>query len=334
MEARIKERFSDDILRKALRCYGVTDNQVQLLDGFESFIYAFTDDTGEYILRISHSFRRSVAQIFGEADWINYLVDGGASASGAIFSMNGKLVEAIDDGHGGQFLATVFFKAPGTFADEIGWNTTLYEQYGRALGKMHALTKDYTPAKPEWKRPEWDSDGMLEIEAWLPDTESIAIDRYWKVKAQIDALPRDQQSYGLIHQDAHADNFFVDDAGNLTFFDFDDCVYGWFIYDIAVVLFYKAMWAEDRAAYTHEFMSHFLRGYAQENRLDPMWLQFIPQFLKVREIDQYAVIHRSYDVNHLENAWDAGYMKNRKTLIESDAPYIDFDFMTLADYLS
>ena len=46
----------------------------------------------------------------------------------------------------------------------------------------------------------------------------------------------------MIHQDAHLGNLFVDDNYTLTLFDFDDCVYGHFIYDIAMVLFYSAGW--------------------------------------------------------------------------------------------
>jgi len=103
-------------------------------------------------------------------------------------------------------------------------------------------------------------------------------------------LPKDRAGYGLIHQDAHGGNFFIKD-GAITLFDFDDCMYGWFIYDIAMVLFYAALGKEDMAAFTKTFMGDFLQGYAQENMLDPPWLPEIPHFLKLREIDLYAIIH-------------------------------------------
>ena len=65
----------------------------------------------------------------------------------------------------------------------------------------------------------------------------------------------------------------MDEAGTLTLFDFDDCVYSWFINDIAIVLFYISMDAEElgfpsAAAFTQEFMTHFLRGYRQAYPLD------------------------------------------------------------------
>lgn len=56
------------------------------------------------------------------------------------------------------------------------------------------------------------------------------------------ALPRDPVGYGLIHQDTHTGNLFLAKDGQMTLFDLNDCCYGWYIYDIALVLFYAVMW--------------------------------------------------------------------------------------------
>ena len=109
MEQRIRDRYSNDILVEALTRFGVDaggleNGRVQAMDGFESFIYEFQRDGGDYILRIGHSQRRSEALIHGEVDWINYLAVGGALVSRAIRSEQGRLVEAIDDGHGARYV--------------------------------------------------------------------------------------------------------------------------------------------------------------------------------------------------------------------------------------
>jgi Ser/Thr protein kinase RdoA (MazF antagonist) len=89
----------------------------------------------------------------------------------------------------------------------------------------------------------------------------------------------------------------------------------------------------DPRAFAQEFMCHFLQGYARENRIDAVWLKEIPYFLKLREIDLYAIIHRSFDVNNLDDPWVAGFMRGRKERIENDVPYLDLDFESLARYL-
>ncbi len=106
-------------------------------------------------------------------------------------------------------------------------------------------------------------------------------------------------------------------------------MYGWFIYDIAMVLFYAALGKEDMAAFTKTFMGDFLQGYAQENMLDPPWLPEIPHFLKLREIDLYAIIHRSFDVENIDDPWCARYMAGCKEKIEENVPFIEFDWGTL-----
>src|SRR5512136_3335945 len=100
MEKRIKDRYNDDILREARERYGIAAERIRLLDGFESFMFEFERDDGEYILRLGHSLRRSIPMIQGEVNWINYLVAGGVPAARAILSENNRLVERIDDGQG------------------------------------------------------------------------------------------------------------------------------------------------------------------------------------------------------------------------------------------
>ena len=352
MDQQIIARFNDEILQEAMHRYGIASHQIQLLDSFESFIYEFEREGTGYILRIGHSFRKSAALIHGEVDWINHLARGGVSVARAIPSLSGELVEVIDDAHGGQFFVTAFIKAKGQKPWEAGWTPTRYENYGRLLGQMHALAVDYQPV-PAWRRPEWDDISLQFIEEYLPASEIIVHQNYRSVLEHIHALPKDNASYGLIHQDAHQNNFFIDEDGTLTLFDFDDCAYSWFISDIAIVLFYISMDAEelgfpDSASFTHEFLTHFLRGYRQAYSLSPAWLKEIPVFLKLRELELYAVVHRDFqidgvehwslesfkqtpgfDVNNSGHMWIATFMQDRKTRIEQNLPFIDYDFEAL-----
>jgi Ser/Thr protein kinase RdoA (MazF antagonist) len=329
MEQYIRDRYSDTILQEAMRRYGIANDQIRPLNAFESFIYAFEHGPDACILRMGHSLRRSEALIQGEVDWINYLAAGGVSVARAIGSEARKLVETIDDGQGGQFLVTAFVKAEGKPPWEL-WTPTVYEAYGRLLGRMHALAQDYQPAKLAWKRPNWDDDIMEFVERYLPASETVAKQKYQALCDHLRTLPKEHTSYGLIHQDAHGSNFLVNDADTITLFDFDDCVYSWFINDIAIVLFYIVMDADDWPSFTREFMTHFLAGYRQAHRLDPAWLKEIPAFLKLREIELYAVMHRDFDVNNIDNWWCARFMRDRKDKIEHDMPFIDFDFESLS----
>lgn len=334
MEQQIKALYNDLILHEAMRRYGIAPDHIQPLDAFESFIYEFERDGVGYILRIGHTIRKSEALICGEVDWINHLARGGVSVAGAIPSGVGKLVETIEDGQGGQFLVTAFTKARGGKPWEVGWSPAKYAEYGRLIGKMHALAVGYHPPDPAWKRPEWDDIEMQFVDRYLPASEIIAHEKYRRLYAYLSSLPKDALAYGLIHQDAHQNNFFMDGEGTLTLFDFDDCAYSWFVSDIAIVLFYIALDFDELGfatieAFTADFMPHFLRGYREAYTLDPKWLKEIPHFLKLRELELYAVVYRDFDVNAIDDPWIANFMRGRKARIEAGLPYIDFDFASL-----
>lgn len=334
MDPAISQRYHHEILQAALQRYAILEENIKTLDGFESFIYEFGRPEGEFILRIGHSLRRSEELILAEVDWINYLAAGGAGVAKAIPSTRGKLVEFIDDGQGGNFIATAFHKAAGGPPSGEMWNQDLFRAWGRLLGRIHTLTKDYQPSNPAWKREAWDSPGNMSVESWLPPSESIVLEKFKALMDHFGALPKDRDGYGLIHQDAHAGNFFVDQNYQITLFDFDDCVYSWFIYDLAMVFFYGLMGHEKDPAHIEFFVSNFLKGYREENHLDPGWLREIPFFLKLREIDLYAQILFSYGgVENIDHPWCLNYMKGRKEKIEAAHAYINFDWARFSPYL-
>lgn len=333
MRPDIKARFNQDMLEKLAQRYGITRDQVHTSGGFESFIYRFNRDGAGYILRVGHSERRGEAYVRGEVDWLNYLAAGGAAVARADTSLGGNLVETIPDGHGEHFVATVFHQARGVPPWEFGWSPGLYVTYGKLLGRMHALTTRYQPNDPQAFRPAWDHPTILDVEANLSAADPRALEKFRALEERCRKLPTGREAYGLIHFDAHAANFLVDTSGQITLFDFDDCNYNWFAYDLAIVLFNMVMWEKDKPAFTRAFLSKFFEGYRQEYRLDPAWLETIPMFMKMREIDLYGVIHRSFDVTNLTDPWVKGFMEGRKERIHGDAPFVDMDFSELAGSL-
>jgi len=334
MDPEISARLNDEILQAAMAYYAIPADHIELLDGFESFIYRFERQDGKYILRLGHSSRRSPNLIRGEVDWINYLAAGGVPVARAILSENGNLVEAVEDGQGGEFLCTAFIHAPGKFVRHAQINEDLVRNYGHLIGRMHALAKTYQVSNPDWKRYTWDSLENNTAERQMPAKEELALAQYHHVLEYLRGLPRDADGYGMIHQDAHLGNIYVDDQNQLTLFDFDDCVFGHFIYDIAMVLFYVSNDEPDPAAYTGWFMPLFLAAYRQENQLDPAWLAELPHYLKLREIDLFAAIHFSYeDGDHPDHPWCARYMSGRRERIEGNIPFIEYDWSRLEQFL-
>ena len=327
MEKHVHELFNDDILRIASSRFQMDKDSLKKIGGFENYVYGYTLNQENYVLRITHSSHRDVDMVLGELEWVEYLALHGASVCMPVYSTNSQLVEKIDLDDGSYFILTAFHKAKGQHVNKGMANHDLYYKWGKAIGKMHALTKDYTPKKSPL-RPTWYEDKLLlNCEEYLPEGNEIIIDKLNSLINKIKQLPQDKEGYGLIHTDVHSGNFFVDDNGNITIFDFDDCSYMYFISDIAIALFYCLLnpdTVENRIAFSYEFLDHFFRGYREENHLDYKWIKLLPDFLKLRELDLYVVIYRSCDMNN-PGPWEQNYMNNRKYNIEHDVPFIGAD---------
>lgn len=330
MEREIKEQYTNKIFIEIISKYGFEKNNVKLLDGFESFIYECVLDKHEYILRISHTgLRRSKHQVLAEVDFINYLSDNGVPVAKAIPSPQGNMFEPSESNP--LFVGVLFEKAKGHPPKKEFWQPTFIERYGKITGRMHRLTKAYEPPSPVCRRP----DGMEDLEGFaekfLPPGQTDVIREWNNLLDTLRRLPKKKKDYGLIHQDLHSGNFFVDDDGDLKIFDFDDCQYFWFSHDIAMALFYVVphncmkIVDLDNAGF---FLKHFLAGYRRENDLEQRWILEIPTFLRLREMELYIAIHRSMDLNALDS-WCASFMKDRKERILDKVPYVNIDFNEL-----
>lgn len=328
MDKRIREAYSDAILAEAMKRYGIAKDSIHLLDGFESFIYEYEKGGQDYVLRVSHSLHRTSDLTQGEIEWVNYLADNGVPAARAVPSERGKLVEPIAVEDGSHFTAASFERARGDHPTKKDWENGLAVKLGQIVGRMHALTKHYEPSDIRFRRHEWYDDypdGFAE--QYLPTSETVVIEKFNRLLEYLHTLPRDRDSYGLIHVDVHGGNFFVDN-GRITLFDFDDCQYAWFVYDIAMALFYVLPHncvGEENVNRARNFLEQFMEGYHRENTIAFDWLRQIPYFLKLREMDLYVIIHRSCDLDDLD-PWCASFMDNRKYKIENDVPYVELDW--------
>jgi amicoumacin kinase len=79
--------YNDKILAWFLERYDIDRETVRFLGDFDSFVYEFTREDKNYILKITHSIRRTSEYLLGEINWLNYLVDQDVSAARAVTSI-------------------------------------------------------------------------------------------------------------------------------------------------------------------------------------------------------------------------------------------------------
>jgi len=326
MEKNILKLFDEHILRESTLLFHMKPENIQLISDVENFVYSNGIDEPPCILRITHSSHRTREEILGELEWMGYLSNNGVSVPQSILSVNGMLVEVIGEGQS-YFLVTAFQKIPGkTIIDANECTPGIYQQWGQILGKMHALAKHFNPSQPVYKRSEWImEDVVCNAEKYIP-AQLVILEKYKNLIHQLGALQKDENSYGLIHADLSDVNFFVHDH-KITVFDFDDCTYHWFVHDIAVILYDCLDWLPHESLnqdeFLHYFWGNFYQGYNTENSLDPFWIEQLPKFLKLREMNQYVFFHKKWDMDDLSENRRI-YLEKLRNNILSNNSYLNF----------
>ena len=147
----------------------------------------------------------------------------------------------------------------------------------------------------------------------------------------LEQLPADDKHFGLIHSDAHAGNFLHKD-GRLTFFDFDDCLYAWFGYDLATILFGVVLHPSvgnseaERTQAVERFLPYFLEGYATRHDPSSLLLASMHPLMKLREFSLYAVIHAHMDTDDMKLSLPAKFMLGRQARLETNQPFVEANF--------
>lgn len=262
----------------------------------ENWIYRVT--TPRLFLRVTDPSHQRSSQIEAELDWMKHLQSQGVRLAAPVESRSGRYVETVT-ADGRTFFVSAFREAEGeSLSDRAGFSFDTIENWGRTLGRLHAATRTYAPSPAIERRPQWKEErNYLHIQRSVKNSDGVIWDRFQELDAWLTRLPKDE-AYGLIHADLHHGNFFVGGDGGFTLFDFDDCQYHWFAYDIAVPIYYVRYALErHRLDQTWEQLNDtFWRGYLSANTLSRFWIESIPRFLLYRH---FVVLY--WSLANLEN---------------------------------
>jgi len=304
-------------------------------EGAANLVYEYEIDKKPLILRISFTPERSFEQIQAELHFVNYLSENGVNVSKPVPSQNGNLVETIQAA-GIPFHVVTFIKGQGMRVPDNGYRyrtdapiEEYFRNWGRILGQMHALTKNYHPESDVIKRPEWFDlhDSRLALANQLPDRLHRVQTQIQFLLDELKSLPRDTDSFGLIHGDFNDGNFTVDYSnGDITVFDFDDSCYFWFMYEIASAweggigrTMFRGL--NQRQSFMEHYMEQVMEGYNQENSLPDSWLERLSLFIKLIQVEEFLHYAQYLDEPDEELQGELNY---KIKCIENGIPYMGF----------
>jgi Ser/Thr protein kinase RdoA (MazF antagonist) len=334
----IIEICNREVLEEAAQFFGIQKAALKVFPEYEgaaNLVYEYHLDGRPLILRLSFTPERTNDQIQAELHFVEYLAEQGVHVSEPVRSQNGKLMETRQ-AQGIDFRIVSFVKGQGMRVPDNDYRYRVdtpieeyFQNWGQMLGQMHRVTKDYRPLNQKVRRPEWFElhKSRLFISDKLPDHLQVVGHRIQATLKELKSLPKDQDSYGLIHGDFNDGNFTVDYSnGDITVFDFDDSCYFWFMYEIASAweggigrVMFRGL--KERQAFMDRYMDQVMAGYHRENSLTAEWLERLPLFIKLIQMEEF--LHYAQYLDSSDEEIQAG-LKYKVKCIEEEIPYMGF----------
>ncbi|MDY0828267.1 phosphotransferase [Microbacterium sp. BG28] len=218
--------------------------------------------------------------------------------------VDGDFVQFLHDEAGALWSAVAFDYVTGHMLEDepVARVAARYGEIGRLTALLHAHARNWRPSG-SFARFSWDVPDMVGTAArwgdWrgaaLSATQTRTLERAEAAaRATLDELRIDRSPvhFGLIHGDLRPSNVMVteDVSDPLTIIDFDDCGYGYYLYDFAAAItFYEHRPEALRMA------SSWIEGYRQLMPLSSADLRGAGAFSMLRRLTMlgWATTHRS-----------------------------------------
>lgn len=216
------------------RLINVSENATYLVeapDGFKS------------ILRIHRQDYHTRNAIACEIAWLEDLGQhGGLITPGTISGIDGEIIQENGiEGLPGTRYMVMFEFVEGREPDENENLVPSFEQLGEIAARTHIHSINWI--KPAgFERLVWNADTVYgsnptwgdwrNAPSMTPEYQQVMQRVQEVVVKRLNAFGQGEDRYGLIHADMRLANLLVDD-GSTRLIDFDDCGFGWFLYDFA-----------------------------------------------------------------------------------------------------
>jgi Ser/Thr protein kinase RdoA (MazF antagonist) len=278
------------LAESALEAYGLSGAALRFIQYGENIIYR-VDATGRaalvnegspyirnrYVLRI-HAMDDKEA-IASELTWLTALSqEAGLPVPGPVPTLDGEHLAVIVTPEIPQGRIVSLMRWLDGQRLDRGLRPKHLTALGQVVARLHAFSASWQPPAG-FTRPHWDWDAQLggsmfehpreELVASMPAQFQEPFQAVSQEARQVlESLGTSPEAYGLIHADLYPENVLFK-AGQAYPIDFEDCGYGYWMWDIAVALCHWA-WCDE----WEQMRDAFRDGYARIRTLpEVQWAQ-------------------------------------------------------------
>lgn len=272
--------------KEVVRFWGGDPETVRVLAAAKNALFTFRAGERDLVLKLSDVEQRAVASVAAEAHFVEHLARAGVAVCAPVRSSGGQYAERVDLPRRGSFAALVVEKAEGVPVDagEIEtWPASLVEHWGEIAGEMHAAAKTFVPAPGENVHLMISLETLAFAQRILGTKDAELLGALAAVVRKLADLPRDRDSFGMVHGDLTSANVFRS-GDRLTIFDFESASWCWYVYDLASPVYAALVFGgalREEAGYdaAAQFFRSFATGYVRRNVLPAALVARLPDFL-------------------------------------------------------
>jgi Ser/Thr protein kinase RdoA (MazF antagonist) len=289
---------------QALEHFPVQVESIELVDHSENVTYRVRarDEESDYVLRLHRQGYNSLIELECERKWVRALIDAGLSAPRPLLTRDGAHFVPIDISSANEnryvgmttWLAGVSLRGSPELLADTGKRAWVSHRLGEIVAAIHNQATRWTEP-PGFTRPRLDLDGLLgDAPRWgqfweysrLPvgGRERLLAARN-RLRVALSDYGLTHDNFSLIHADLDSGNI-IHDRGELALIDFDDCAYGWHMYDVASALIEYCSDPDFDA-----LCAAMLDGYRRHRPLAQKDMDMLPTFLLLRGLATLGWYH-------------------------------------------
>lgn len=281
-----------DLARRALPSFGISeDSRIEFVKYRENIVFRVIDVEDAYAMRIHRLNHRTAAEVRTENTYMQALFTAGLAVSEVVPTADDEVFTVVTDAQGREHQIDVQRWVPASaplgdcgdaWMGEEQPSVESFAQLGEICGQFHAVSS-HTGRIPGYSRQPWDLDGLVGVEPLWGDPRRLAATEEDRavvntalqgIRQQLEELGTDGDVYGVIHADFSPENVLLS-GEELTLIDFDDFGEGWWLFDLATVLFWyhRHPWAQEyREALLAGYQKHFEITDAAQRALEALIL--------------------------------------------------------------
>lgn len=185
-------------------------------------------------------------------------------------TQRGAYAAVVKDTRGNAWACVSTRYVPGRVLEDLPDPASYYRVIGRWSALFHEHARRWTPP-PGFTRFTWAIEDMVgptcrwgrwEDAVTDPADTALLVRAQERAVALLADLDRDERGWGLIHADLRPSNILAD-GDRLTVIDFDDCGFGYYLYDYAAALSFV-----EHEPYAPAMARAWMAGYGEVAPLD------------------------------------------------------------------